>query len=62
MIGTKLAHFQIRAHLGSGGFGDVYEAIGAHAAGKMSDADLRELENALAAAVTKLGLTVSRRS
>ena len=24
---------------------DVYEAIGAHAAGKMSDADLRELEN-----------------
>jgi dihydroxy-acid dehydratase len=25
--------------------GDVYEAIGAHAAGKMNDADLRELEN-----------------
>lgn len=25
--------------------GDVYEAIGTHAAGKMSDADLRELEN-----------------
>src|SRR6202048_5222184 len=25
--------------------GDVYEAIGAHAAGKMSDEDLRELEN-----------------
>jgi len=25
--------------------GDVYEAIGAHAAGSMSDADLRELEN-----------------
>src|SRR5207244_6358605 len=25
--------------------GDVYEAIGAHAAGKMSDTDLRELEN-----------------
>ncbi len=25
--------------------GDVYEAIGAHAAGRMSDADLRELEN-----------------
>jgi dihydroxy-acid dehydratase len=25
--------------------GDVYEAIGAHAAGKISDADLRELEN-----------------
>jgi dihydroxy-acid dehydratase len=25
--------------------GDVYEAVGAHAAGKMSDADLRELEN-----------------
>ncbi len=26
--------------------GDVYEAVGANAAGKMSDADLRELENA----------------
>src|ERR1700674_4895907 len=26
MIGTKLAHFQITAHLGSGGMGDVYEA------------------------------------
>src|SRR6266700_4393495 len=26
--------------------GDVYEAIGANAAGRMSDADLRELENA----------------
>jgi dihydroxy-acid dehydratase len=26
--------------------GDVYEAIGTHAAGKMSDADLRELEDA----------------
>src|SRR5215472_14672703 len=26
--------------------GDVYEAIGAHATGRMSDADLRELENA----------------
>ena len=25
--------------------GDVYEAIGAHAAGRLSDADLRELEN-----------------
>src|SRR3989441_6761556 len=25
--------------------GDVYEAIGAHAAGKLSDTDLRELEN-----------------
>src|SRR5262249_19387803 len=26
MIGTKLAHFQITAHLGSGGMGDVYQA------------------------------------
>ena len=26
MIGTKLAHFTITAHLGSGGFGDVYQA------------------------------------
>src|SRR5262245_10689105 len=26
MIGTKLAHYQITAHLGSGGMGDVYRA------------------------------------
>jgi serine/threonine protein kinase len=26
MIGTKLAHYEIRAHLGSGGMGDVYQA------------------------------------
>src|SRR6187455_2987456 len=26
MIGTRLAHYQITAHLGSGGFGDVYQA------------------------------------
>jgi Tol biopolymer transport system component len=26
MIGTKLAHYEIRAHLGSGGMGDVYRA------------------------------------
>src|SRR4249920_1263962 len=26
MIGTKLAHFTITAHLGSGGMGDVYQA------------------------------------
>ncbi len=26
MIGTKLAHYQITAHLGSGGMGDVYQA------------------------------------
>src|SRR5437867_3219433 len=26
MIGTKLAHFQITTHLGSGGMGDVYQA------------------------------------
>ena len=26
MIGTKLAHFEITAHLGSGGMGDVYQA------------------------------------
>src|SRR5690349_8945272 len=26
MIGSKLAHYQITAHLGSGGFGDVYQA------------------------------------
>src|SRR5215468_9795902 len=26
MIGTKLTHFEITAHLGSGGMGDVYEA------------------------------------
>jgi serine/threonine protein kinase len=26
MIGSKLSHYQILAHLGSGGFGDVYQA------------------------------------
>jgi serine/threonine-protein kinase len=26
MIGTKLAHYQLTAHLGSGGMGDVYQA------------------------------------
>src|SRR5215470_5084516 len=26
MIGTKLAHYEIAAHLGSGGMGDVYQA------------------------------------
>ena len=26
MIGTKLAHYEITSHLGSGGFGDVYQA------------------------------------
>src|SRR6266705_1605759 len=26
MIGTKLAHFEITGHLGSGGMGDVYQA------------------------------------
>src|ERR1041384_4400032 len=26
MIGTKLAHYQIPSHLGSGGMGDVYQA------------------------------------
>jgi serine/threonine protein kinase len=26
MIGSKLAHYSITAHLGSGGFGDVYQA------------------------------------
>src|SRR5437867_13043551 len=29
MIGTKLAHFQITTHLGSGGMGDVYQATDA---------------------------------
>jgi len=29
MIGTKLAHFQITAHLGSGGMGEVYQATDA---------------------------------
>src|SRR5215831_969095 len=27
MIGTKLAHYEITSHIGSGGMGDVYEAI-----------------------------------
>jgi serine/threonine protein kinase len=26
MIGTKLAHYEVTAHLGSGGMGDVYRA------------------------------------
>ena len=26
MIGTKLAHYQVTSHLGSGGMGDVYQA------------------------------------
>src|SRR4029077_1737895 len=26
MIGTKLAHYEVTAHLGSGGMGDVYQA------------------------------------
>src|SRR5262245_26595409 len=26
MIGSKLAHFEITSHLGSGGMGEVYEA------------------------------------
>src|SRR5246127_3908365 len=26
MIGTKLAHYEITAHLGSGGMGNVYQA------------------------------------
>ena len=26
MIGTRLAHYEITAHLGSGGMGDVYQA------------------------------------
>src|SRR5262245_8634636 len=26
MIGTKLAHYEITAHLGSGGMGEVYQA------------------------------------
>ncbi len=29
MIGTKFAHYQITAHLGSGGMGDVYQATDA---------------------------------
>ena len=27
MIGTRLAHYEITAHLGSGGMGDVYQAM-----------------------------------
>ena len=26
MIGTKLLHYEITGHLGSGGMGDVYQA------------------------------------
>ena len=26
MIGTKLAHYEVTSHLGSGGMGEVYEA------------------------------------
>ena len=26
MIGSKLSHYDVTAHLGSGGFGDVYQA------------------------------------
>ena len=26
MIGTRVGHFEITAHLGSGGMGDVYQA------------------------------------
>src|SRR5437016_1500297 len=29
MIGTKLAHYEIASHLGSGGMGDVYQATDA---------------------------------
>jgi serine/threonine protein kinase len=27
MIGTKLAHYEITSHLGTGGMGEVYEAV-----------------------------------
>ena len=26
MIGTKIAHYEITSHIGSGGMGDVYQA------------------------------------
>src|ERR1700752_2090588 len=29
MIGTRLAHYEVTAHLGSGGMGDVYQATDA---------------------------------
>jgi eukaryotic-like serine/threonine-protein kinase len=29
MIGTRLAHYEITAHLGSGGMGEVYQATDA---------------------------------
>ena len=29
MIGTKLAHYEITSHLGSGGLGDVYQGTDA---------------------------------
>jgi eukaryotic-like serine/threonine-protein kinase len=29
MIGTRLAHFEITSHLGTGGMGEVYQAMDA---------------------------------